>query len=473
MNRKNGTRALLLLAGFAIVVTVFRFEAHPPVSLPDGTTVRLGEISYGTNLLLSSGRKWEYLLEQIRARQWSGLRNKADRHYPSWNQDGSVGVVLERIAPPKMGLTGPWNPNHQVAVVDDEGNEFIALLRATDFRTVPQKGVGNMVMRELILWEIPNYPRWNRTIRLRIYDIQSGRRSYLAEYNLPNRHSRSRPSGNSERDSGLASLGLKLARAAVTQDFSTNIPRNSFNLSAGTVSKNPNDPGRNLKLRMAFISEQQNDSSWFPVACTASDTFGNRAQGEMIPDIDSSQHEPASQEFNFTSMTVLPKGGGPWQVSLELVSTNAGNNKQRLEISGVPLPKVETELIALDRSEDLGPVTIQLRSLKRAPADIASTGLHESEALIPHMMEIAVSDLPEGHRLILAGIVDEKGRSLPFPALHPDAESAYRFEKTSFLAYPDSVTVIVTLTLSQSRFVSLAVTPEYPAEKTIPPKLHD
>jgi hypothetical protein len=177
LSRRAVWALVFILAAGAIYWLVGRENRE--VHLPDGRIMRVVGVTYGTNHLFEDGPFLGKLAAHVGAPKWARRFG-----YTSWavaltNPCASLMVWMRCVDPIST------SPNRVYASVSDRrGTETDSAL----YEILSASLKGGSKDERLMAWRFDNFPRRQRTLRIRLYeyDLFQIRRTRLAEISVPN-----------------------------------------------------------------------------------------------------------------------------------------------------------------------------------------------------------------------------------------------------------------------------------------------
>lgn len=439
---------LVMLAGLAgwLVLAGRNPQGLPSlVTLPDGTSIRIIAVTYGTNHVVGSK------LARVTARLPSVLQGILVRVF------GSRAVPAQKMTTPtpellvwvdhqtnRLGVKLP-GPAYCTAFLGD-GSNFISGPEVYMSSYLPWS------MVEAIHFTV--FPRRDREITLNIFDHNAtGVASRYASLLFANPVYRNYPDWQSETlpaTKRMGDLEVTLQGVETGHDNNLSYVRNK-NGSYSTIHGTNRVDGRNntaveLKLRPLGNSNEL----WQVAGVEVSDATSNIVHNSGM----SSGANGAELSFE----PGLWPGESAWKLKLTLKRMEGFRREEIIEFKNVPLGEVDhTNVIGWTTNVAGAAVTIQ--DFKRRAPIANNQGFSSSSISTAH---IALPQIPAGTELDLLRVVFDTGETN-----HPDFWTTSGTERDyGFRAVPPAAkTGDFTFAIQQSRTVEFTVKPELPKMK--------
>lgn len=454
---KGFSRLLILGLGVLVIaVGVALFRPSAPQSsgelvLPDGTTVRIVTVTYGTNhefgsLLARLVRQLPQRGQQL-ATALLGNQNLAWAGYQGW--EPSTVVWLERVT---NSIAPPNSPSRIVAWLGDEsgftsGNANILFSRGQPFsfmtfHAVPKRS------KEVSLHFFGSYPNGST-------NLGSLRFNNLLHGDFPQWEAETLPSTKRVGDVEvtLASFTTGLGSWHGTR----NIPDGGRELLLDTKRQE----GRNFSVFVAYArSLVETNQTWRVKDVVLSDATGNRLEARMKSD-------PYENDGWDYFEHALWTNEHAWKVDLEVIRVGGFAPEELLTFRNVPLGDFDN-VNELGWASNLHGGGVTLKSFLRKRPD--GTNLY---ATVGRSAAELTLNLPTNTHLSLVGAWLNSGETNMIYLGRAGYSSRSQKHRTEYLPNVpvDRTTVDITYSVQTSRWVRFTVEPEVGRTRMKVPKL--
>ncbi|MDB6021564.1 MAG: hypothetical protein JWQ04_1421 [Pedosphaera sp.] len=438
----------LILIGLAGWFALAKRGAQPPrasVTLPDGTSLSLRAMTYGTNHVVGTPAA------RAVARLPTGLQNIV-RFFLG---QGAFPVLTSTTSTPELLVWLDRQTNGPVMTILNNDYYTAFFGDGSNFISGEDAYLNNFLTGSPTeMLHFRTFPRRDRIITLNIFhhDFKGGTR-LCASLPMANPEHKIYPKWQAE-PLPVTKLVGDVEASLLGLETGHDNDRSHREGNAGVVYGTNRLDGRNytvanLKLRPLVNTNE----TWQATSVEVSDATGNSAHNSGMG------WSGEASEFTF-SPSLWP-GETAWKLKLEIKRTGGFRPEELFVFKSVPLGELKrTNVIAW--TTNVGGITVTLQSIHRLPPQTNNWGSSSQSSNV----KFTHSALPAGTQLDLLRVVWSTGKTNHSESWSSSGnERDYHFREIP----PDAQTADFTFAIQQSRTVEFTVKPELPKPMPVTP----